>query len=182
MRSLALCLLLAGCSVDLQGVSSGTVEGDGDGPDQEKDAHVEHDANSSDAHADPEVPDADLPRQDAQVAQDAGPTHDAATPSVGYQPPAGQIGSRCNQNSDCDGFLTARCAKDDDLIGSDTGYCTRTCTANGAGNQCGAGAICISVNGSGTCQRYCKNDNECRLEDDYHCVAHPILQYGLCWQ
>jgi len=192
MRWAPLLLLCVGCSLEVKGrAESRNTEDAGDdaasldarvaedGSAQERDGALQEPGGNDAASGDG---DGDAPGSHDDAGSMTGEP-DASTPVKGHQPPPGQIGSRC-KTDECSkgpGNMGAWCALSGEApIGSDTGYCTRSCGA-GIDNPCGPGAICVSINNVATCQRTCKSDADCRIEDGYYCAStFPLLLY-VCW-
>jgi hypothetical protein len=183
MRWTLLLLLLGGCSVEVDGLATSVAVQDGNG--DALDARVMDDASSSEGDGDgDDAALGDGDGDDAEPYDDGGTMNtepDAAMLQLGYQPPAGQIGSRCQTNECALGAIGGYCATSGQPpIGSDTGYCTRSCGA-GVGNACGQGSICVTINGVSTCQRTCADDSACRIEDGYYCASSFPLLLHVCW-
>jgi hypothetical protein len=190
MRWTLLLLLMSGCSVELDGLATRGVVQDNGSDDDLLDARVIDDASADEGDGDTGDDDDAAPGdgdgEGAESHDDGGSIDtksDASMPGLGYQPPAGQIGSRCQTNECALGGsgVGGYCAMTGQPpIGSDTGYCTRSC-GSGVGTACGQGSICVTVNSVSTCQRTCADDSDCRIEDGYYCASSFPLLLHVCW-
>jgi hypothetical protein len=181
-----LCLLLStGCSLELEGLAQA-------GAVQPNDAEIV----DQDAELDPGRADASAGRDGGSLREDAGGRDAGSTPGgedarvtepdaggppepMGYQPPAGTVGSRCTSVMDCAALGPGATCSTSGLYGSATGYCSKPCSSGGP-NPCGSGAVCAKVNNESSCQRTCANDSGCRIEDGYWCSHVAVI--GLCWK
>ncbi len=68
------------------------------------------------------------------------------------------VGGACTATGGCDQGLTCDVA----VVG---GYCTKSCTTQGATSGCPEGSVCDQFGGSAlSCAKICQNQSDCRVD------------------
>ncbi len=92
--------------------------------------------------------------------------------------PPGGVGKACETNDDCTPWSEIEPVCQDSFAGMydlPGGYCTAECTGT---DECGSGAVCVSLMVAYYCIKDCATTDECRTEDGYACREIPFIGGG----